>query len=34
MVTVRLAAPPADNEVLDSPIIPDWKLPPLPFPIE
>jgi hypothetical protein len=34
MVTDRLDVPPADIEVLDSPSSPDWKVLPLPLPIE
>jgi hypothetical protein len=34
IVTLRLAVPPAESEVLESWIIPDWKPLPLPLPIE
>jgi hypothetical protein len=34
IVTVRLVVPPADRLVLEVRIMPDWKLPPVPLPME
>jgi hypothetical protein len=34
IVTLKLVVPPAESDVLDSPMTPVWKLLPLPLPIE